>query len=83
MCNKLDSNVVGFTTQEKKLAALFVAKTGPYVNIAIQIVSQQFCKTSCTCFIACFSIALCLLCTHDFISLSYVSTKYNVCSLLC
>ena len=32
MCNKLDSNVVGFTTQEKKLAALFVSKTGPNVG---------------------------------------------------
>ena len=51
MCNKLDSNVVGFTTQVKKLAALFVAKTGPYdVNIAIQIGSPQCCKTSCMCF---------------------------------
>ena len=72
---KLDSNVAGFTTQEKKLAALFVAKTGPNVggnvNITIQIVSQQCCKTSCTCFVACFTIALCLLCTRDFISLSY------------
>ena len=29
---KLDSNVAGFTTQEKKLAALFVAKTGPNVG---------------------------------------------------
>ena len=59
---KLDSNVAGFTTQEKKLAALFVAKTGPNVggnvNITIQIVSQQCCKTSCRVFVARFTTPL-------------------------
>ena len=66
---------MGFTTQEKKLAALFVSKTGPNVGGNMQTslfksfysnVAKQVARVLLPVL-----AKLCLLCTCDFISLSY------------
>ena len=59
--NKLNSDVTRFTTHIKPALQQIRLLTGLNVsgktrNIAIQLVLQQFCKTSCTYFAARFSV---------------------------
>ena len=61
--NKLKSDVVRFTTHIKPVLQQIRLLTGLNVdgktrNIAIQLVLQQCCKTSCTFFVARFSVPL-------------------------
>ena len=61
--NELNSDVARFTTHDKKPCNLICFKTGLNVggktrNIAIQLVSQKCCKTSCTFFVARFTVPL-------------------------
>ena len=61
--NKLNSVAVRFTTHLKKPRNLIWCKTGLNVggnmcNIAVQLILQQCCKTSCIFFVAWFTVAL-------------------------
>ena len=61
--NELNSDVAGFTTHIKPVLQQIRLLTGLNVggktrNITIQLVLQQCCKTSCTFFVARFSVPL-------------------------
>ena len=61
--NELNSDVTRFTTHIKPVLQQIRLLTGLNVggktrNIAIQLVLQQCCKTSCTFFVARFSVPL-------------------------
>ena len=68
--NELKSDVARFTTHEKNPCDLICCKTGSNEggktrNIAIQLVWQQCCKTSCKFFVARFTGALITLGTDQ------------------
>ena len=76
--NELNSDVARFTTHENNPCNLISCKAGSNIggktrNIAIQLGLQQFCKTSCTFFVARFTAALVFISFH---SLFAICTKF-------
>ena len=76
--NELNSNVAHFTTHIKPVWQQIRLLTGLNMggktcNIAIQLVLQQCCKTSCTFFVARFSVPLATLCEKIDMQVGYLT----------